>query len=422
MGPTKSLHAYALACCKVNKEIWRQFDPMNYPNYDVSNMGRVRCWIKPNNGALSNTRGARWRRKNTKNFYGRYNEPTYGSRNKDNGYMFVMGKFMVHRLVGLAFIPNPENKPTIDHCDRIRFNNRLDNLMWATSQEQSTNRSTEGRKISNTKHSRKIWKVDPNSGKRLKLYASMKEACEDVGGKSQGKISDVANLRKSTHKNYPEFIPKTAYGYKWEWDDIDEYKDEEWKDVPMDIAIKDYNSGSATARRTVHTPMKQVDKLKYKYRLSNYGRLYDIKEKKIVHGEKKSRGNLSFGIVMENGEIWRILNNILTALIWLPINLEPTKKIHVNHKDGDPSNCHVSNLEWCTPGYNTDHSYQNGLRKVPGWTEEEDKIIIEVIKTYGDKNVPWKNDDILKRLNNRSIRSCSKRKRLLQDQLNQFLS
>ena len=41
-------------------------------------------------------------------------------------------KFLVSRLVALAYIPNPENKPEVDHINRIRNDNRVDNLRWST--------------------------------------------------------------------------------------------------------------------------------------------------------------------------------------------------------------------------------------------------------------------------------------------------
>ena len=49
--------------------------------------------------------------------------------------------FMVHRLIALAFIPNPLNKPCIDHINRIRDDNRIENLRWVTHSENSQNRS-----------------------------------------------------------------------------------------------------------------------------------------------------------------------------------------------------------------------------------------------------------------------------------------
>lgn len=41
----------------------------------------------------------------------------------------------VHRLVAYAFIPNPENKRTIDHIDGDKLNNHVSNLRWATHAE-----------------------------------------------------------------------------------------------------------------------------------------------------------------------------------------------------------------------------------------------------------------------------------------------
>lgn len=45
----------------------------------------------------------------------------------------------VHRLVAEAFIPNPENKPFIDHIDTDRSNNDISNLRWVTAKENSNN-------------------------------------------------------------------------------------------------------------------------------------------------------------------------------------------------------------------------------------------------------------------------------------------
>lgn len=44
-------------------------------------------------------------------------------------------KFKHHRLLALAFIPNPENKPCVDHINGVRDDNNLDNLRWLTQRE-----------------------------------------------------------------------------------------------------------------------------------------------------------------------------------------------------------------------------------------------------------------------------------------------
>jgi hypothetical protein len=50
-------------------------------------------------------------------------------------------RYLFHRLVALTFIPNPDNKPTVDHINRIRTDNRVENLTWANYSEQNINRS-----------------------------------------------------------------------------------------------------------------------------------------------------------------------------------------------------------------------------------------------------------------------------------------
>ena len=95
-------------------EEWR--DVADYPGYKVSSFGNVI------------------------GKYGRQIKPWESSR----GYYTVWicnengkKKSTVHRLVGMAFLSNPENKPTIDHLNRNRKDNRLENLRWATYSEQS---------------------------------------------------------------------------------------------------------------------------------------------------------------------------------------------------------------------------------------------------------------------------------------------
>jgi hypothetical protein len=66
-------------------------------------------------------------RKKGKNVWGYENVNLY-----KNG---VGSMFAIHRLVALAFIPNKENKPQVNHKDGIKTNNHVENLEWMTCSE-----------------------------------------------------------------------------------------------------------------------------------------------------------------------------------------------------------------------------------------------------------------------------------------------
>jgi hypothetical protein len=103
----------------------------------------------------------------------------------EHRYLYVMllgGKIKsAHRLVALAFIPNPENKPQVNHIDANKLNNCISNLEWVTQQENIQhaykNGLFESQRLALSKaHSKPV--IDIITKKK---YTSLKSACDDIG-------------------------------------------------------------------------------------------------------------------------------------------------------------------------------------------------------------------------------------------------
>jgi hypothetical protein len=115
-----------------------------------------------------------------------------------NGYYgFVFGRkhMFLHRMLAEAFIPNPDNKPEVDHKDRNRTNNSLSNLRWSDRVEQNNNRD-----LSNMikQYSKPI--LQCKDGKVIKEWSSMAEA--DRNGYSKSKICLCCQGKKAQYKGY----------------------------------------------------------------------------------------------------------------------------------------------------------------------------------------------------------------------------
>jgi hypothetical protein len=103
-------------------------DIKDYENlYQISNFGKVKSLerIIKNNGGLYHKKEIILTPVNSRDY------PCVGlSKNGKS----TLSK--IHRLVAEAFIPNPQNKKTVNHKDGNKLNNYVWNLEWATSKEQ----------------------------------------------------------------------------------------------------------------------------------------------------------------------------------------------------------------------------------------------------------------------------------------------
>jgi hypothetical protein len=100
------------------EEQWK--DVLGYDGYKVSNLGNV----KGRKG---------WVLKQTSCKLGYKSVSLYTTKTE-----FINKR--VSRLVALAFIPNPENKPDVDHINRNVEDNSVENLRWVTKSENQLNR------------------------------------------------------------------------------------------------------------------------------------------------------------------------------------------------------------------------------------------------------------------------------------------
>ena len=100
----------------------------------------------------------------------------------------------VHRLVAEAFLPNPNNKPQVDHINRNRRQNNVSNLEWVSSSENNKR----SRKKGLSKPVTEVLCVETGI-----IYKSQTEAARAIGIHPYG-ISNVLNGKQ-----------KTAGGYHW---------------------------------------------------------------------------------------------------------------------------------------------------------------------------------------------------------------
>ena len=78
-----------------------------------------------------------------------------------------------HRLVAEAFIPNPDNKPTVNHINEVKTDNRVENLEWATHREQNAHGTRIARAIANTDWSARSLKMNYREIARKHDYENM---------------------------------------------------------------------------------------------------------------------------------------------------------------------------------------------------------------------------------------------------------
>lgn len=161
--------------------------------YQVSNLGRVKSLdrvVTYEDGRKRFYKGKILRPDETKNGYLHVVLCKDGSQHSVN----------VHRLVALAFIPNPNNYKEVNHIDEDKTNNCVNNLEWCTR----TYNNNYGTRTQRTQ--KKVYQYDLETKELLKVFPSLTDVTKQLGYDFRNISSCCLGKRKQ------------AYNYIWRYD------------------------------------------------------------------------------------------------------------------------------------------------------------------------------------------------------------
>lgn len=142
------------------EEIWKSIK--GHPGYEASTLGRI----------ANNIEGVRQIKKAGKPNY------KYSHVNLEGDIIYV------HRIIAETFIPNPENKPCVNHINEVKHDNRVENLEWLTHKE-------------NSKHGTAI----ARRGETFKGFKHSEEAKRKISRSRKGKRFSEEHKRKISEAN-----------------------------------------------------------------------------------------------------------------------------------------------------------------------------------------------------------------------------
>ena len=127
------------------------------------------------------------------------------SQSSQQDYKFVgliingkQKRMRVHRMVALAFIDNPDNKPYVNHINGNRSDNNVENLEWVTPSENTQHAVDTG--LFKSGRARAVIQYNLN-GEQMATFESASEAARQTGG-SQSKITMCCRRQRDSANDY----------------------------------------------------------------------------------------------------------------------------------------------------------------------------------------------------------------------------
>lgn len=315
-------------------ELWKPI--LQFPNYHISSFGNVKNIIT-NKLLKLNHKG--------------------GYYNVSLTHLKIRKTLAIHRLVATAFIFNTDHKPDVNHKDKNRLNNCIDNLEWMTRSENNFHRCKDIKLSTNKKKS--INRINKETNIIIQSYNSIEEAAFWV---VDNKLSATVHNARNSIGNCICGLSNTSYGFKWEIIKHDNLINEIWRQISFNNCEHHF--------------------------VSNLGRFKN-----------------SNGIIMDNykinsnGYIRININNkthLLHRLIAITFIDNPNCKPQVNHIDGNKVNNNVDNLEWVNNQENQIHKHLSGLGN--NYTRKIAKYTLDnvIIKEYLSISLASKENNISK--------------------------
>ena len=326
-----------------DKEIWATI--REYPNYKVSNKGRVKNF-KTGNFISQKVEG-------------QYYRVSVRSNNKQYHYQ-------VHILVATYFCPNshPLRYLVVDHINFEKLDNDATNLRWVTYSKNRQNRKTKPKKLE---------QYDLN-GKLIKIWESVKEAVESLG------------LIDSCIRRCCNGGGKSYHGFKWKYHNVEIRPERERVDekerkenyVPIGI-LKVTNKKT---HEIYHWDFSKYSIKKDGSKIINgYGLVLTFTQ---IGGYKMVKLN------EPNGDYHGMrVHKIISAILRKKDYGYKDHESVVDHKDGKKDNNDLENLEEVT-------TRENAIRAIGKSVKQIDIITGKVIKIFdcvADASREFKNND-----------------------------